>query len=437
MVDVNKYLKNFYRGTKNPSLKAMRYFMNIYDNFEGQMNFIHIAGTNGKGSCTEIISNILINQGYKVGKFLSPHLIRYNERISINGEEISDEEMLNLIEELKPLIDKYNEKEEGNITLFELETTMALLYFYRKNVDFVVLETGLGGLYDCTNIITKPLVSIITSIGYDHMNILGNTLPEISYQKAGIIKENSNTVIFEQQSEVNNVFVTTCKSKNNNLHIVKKSDISNYSFDNEFQYFDYKDIKNLKINLKGKMQIQNASICIETMTILKQLGYNITEESIEKGLKNIVHKGRMEQLNDKPIIVYDGAHNEPAIQNLQNMIQMYYTNFNRVYIIAILKRKDYNKMLKLLAEDKNALYVLTSGNATDGYATSDELYECMKKYVPIYNICKKSLADAIEDAMSSEPNIANFIIGSFYMYGTVVNKIEEVKNKKLEKLRVF
>lgn len=244
-------------------------------------------------------------------------------------------------------------------------------------------------------------------------------------------------MIFEQQSEVNNVFVTTCKSKNNNLHIVKKSDISNYSFDNEFQYFDYKDIKNLKINLKGKMQIQNASICIETMTILKQLGYNITEESIEKGLKNIVHKGRMEQLNDKPIIVYDGAHNEPAIQNLQNMIQMYYTNFNRVYIIAILKRKDYNKMLKLLAEDKNALYVLTSGNATDGYATSDELYECMKKYVPIYNICKKSLADAIEDAMSSEPNIANFIIGSFYMYGTVVNKIEEVKNKKLEKLRVF
>lgn len=173
MVDVNKYLKNFYRGTKNPSLKAMRYFMNIYDNFEGQMNFIHIAGTNGKGSCTEIISNILINQGYKVGKFLSPHLIRYNERISINGEEMS----------------------------------------------------------------------IITSIGYDHMNILGNTLPEISYQKAGIIKENSNTVIFEQQSEVNNVFVTTCKSKNNNLHIVKKSDISNYSFDNEFQYFDYKKLK--------------------------------------------------------------------------------------------------------------------------------------------------------------------------------------------------
>ena len=219
-VDVNEYLKNFYKGTKNPSLKAMQYFMDKYNNFEKHMKFIHIAGTNGKGSCTEIIANILQKQGYKVGKFISPHLIRYNERISINGKEISDEEMLKLIEELKPLIDEYNKIEEVNITLFELETTMALLYFYRNNVDFVVLETGLGGLYDCTNIITKPLVSIITSIGYDHMHILGNTLAEIAYQKAGIIKDNSNTVIFQTVPEVDNVFIKQCENKNNILHIV-------------------------------------------------------------------------------------------------------------------------------------------------------------------------------------------------------------------------
>ena len=131
-----------------------------------------------------MISNILVKQGYKVGKFISPHLVRYNERISINGTEITDEEMSELIEELKPKIEKYNDNKKVNITLFELETTMALLYFYRKKVDYVVLETGLGGLYDCTNVITKPLVSVITSIGYDHMHILGNTLEEIAYQKA-------------------------------------------------------------------------------------------------------------------------------------------------------------------------------------------------------------------------------------------------------------
>ena len=207
MIDVNEYLKNFYKGTKNPSLKAMKYFMDKYDNFEKNMKFIHIAGTNGKGSCTEILSNILKEEGYKVGKFLSPHLIRYNERISINGKEISDEDMNNIIEELEPLIEEYNKKDDINITLFELETTMALLYFYRNNVDFVVLETGLGGLYDCTNIISKPLVSIITSIGYDHMHLLGNTLEKIAYQKAGIIKEKSDTVIFESIKEVDDVFI--------------------------------------------------------------------------------------------------------------------------------------------------------------------------------------------------------------------------------------
>ena len=428
MIDVNEYLKNFYKGTKNPSLNAMKYFMDIYDNFEKQMKFIHIAGTNGKGSCTEIISNILIKQGYRVGKFLSPHLIRYNERISINGKEISDEEMLELIEELNPLIDRYNEKEEVNITLFELETTMALLYFYRNNVDFVVLETGLGGMYDCTNVITKPLVSVITSIGYDHMHILGNTLPEIAYQKAGIIKENSNTVIFEQEPDVEDVFATECKNKNNNLHIVKKSDISNYSFDSELQYFDYKNMTNLSLNLKGKIQIQNAGLCIETMRILNDLGYVVDIESIKNGLKSVVHNGRMEKLNDSPIIIYDGAHNEPAIKILRDMVKMYYNNFRRVYIISILKRKDYSKMLKILAEDKNAVFILTSGNNSDSYLTSNELYECMKEYTSIDNLYQKNLEDAISDAMSGDLNTVNFVVGSFYTYGSVVEKIKEICN---------
>lgn len=426
MIDVNEYLKGFYKGTKNPSLKAMKYFMNIYNNFEKKMKFIHIAGTNGKGSCVEIISNILVNQGYKVGKFISPHLIRYNERISINGKEISDEEMSELIEELKPLIENYNKKEDINITLFELETTMALLYFYRKNVDFVVLETGLGGLYDCTNIISKSLVSIITSIGYDHMHILGNTLPEIAYQKAGIIKENSNTVIFESIPEVDNVFINQCKNKNNTLHIIKNSDLSNYSFDNKFQYFDYKDIKNLKINLKGKIQIKNASLCIETIKILNKLGYNINEESIKNGLQTVIHKGRMEKLNDNPIIVFDGAHNEAAIENFKEMVKMYYSNHKRVYIISILKTKDYKKMLKILAEDDSAIFILTSGDNSSKFLTSDELYDCIKEYVLMQRLYKKDLEDAITDVMISSANTVNFVVGSFYVYSIVVDKIKTI-----------
>ena len=434
MIDLNEYLKSYCKGNRNQSLNGMNYFMEQYNHFERKMNFIHIAGTNGKGSCVEIMSNILIQQGYKVGKFISPHLIRYNERITINNKQITDEEMIKLIEELKPQIDKYNKSENANITLFELLTIVALLYFYRNNVDFVVLETGLGGLYDCTNIITKPIVSIITSIGYDHMHILGETLPKIAYQKAGIIKKNSNTVIFQQQSDVDSVFINECKKKNNNLHIVKKSDISNYVLGKDFQSFDYKSIKNLKINLKGKIQIQNASLCIEAIEIINELGYNVSIQSIKRGLKTVIHKGRMELLNNDPTIVYDGAHNEPAIRNLHNTIQMYYCDFKRIYIISILKRKDYNKMLELLAKDTNAKYILTSGNDPDRYATSEELFECMKKYVTEDKTFKKNLDEAIEDAMNGDLDVINFIVGSFYTYGTVVNEIEKIKNKRLPKI---
>jgi len=421
MIKVEEYLNNFFKGTKNPSLKAMEYFVKSYENFEKDMKFIHIAGTNGKGSCTEIISNILEKQGYKVGKFLSPHLISYNERISINRKDITNEEMSNIIEELQPLIEEYNHSENTKVTLFELITMMALLHFYRNNVDFVVLETGLGGLYDCTNIITKPLVSVITSIGYDHTKILGDTLTEIAHQKAGIIKENSHTVIFEQEADINEVFINECKKKNNNLHIVNNSDISNYSFDEEFQYFTYKALKNLSINLKGKMQIKNASICIEVINTLNKLGYRVNEKNILEGLKTVIHKGRMEQLSSSSKIIFDGAHNEPAISNLLDMVDMYYPKLKRVYIISILKRKDYRKMLKLLSEDENATFVVTSGNDSDRYTSKEELYDCMKNFVKPDKIYKKELEVALHDALNSNDDTVNFVVGSLYTYSTVTS----------------
>ena len=427
MIDIEQYLNNFFKGTKNPSLDAMQYFMNEYNNFQNKMKFIHIAGTNGKGSCVEMISNILVKQGYKVGKFISPHLIRYNERISINGTEITDEEMAELIEELEPKIEKYNKNKKVNITLFELETTMALLYFYRKNVDFVVLETGLGGLYDCTNIITKPIVSVITSIGYDHMHILGNTLTEIAYQKAGIIKENSNTVFFEQSEEINKVFIDSCNEKNNNLHIVTQEEIKNYRYDNKYQYFDYANYKDMQIILKGKKQVNNAAICIECMNILNDLGYIVSEKSIREGLKTVIHKARMEVLNKNPLIIYDGAHNEPAIENLQSMVNMYYSNFKRIYIISILKRKDYEKMIQLLLKDEEAEFIFTSGNDAERYASKEELYKVAFKYKKNQKIYMKNLEESIDYVFKEKNNFANFIVGSFYIYGTVMNEIERIQ----------
>ncbi len=428
MIDIEKYLGNFYRGSKEISLSldAMRYFMDEYNNFQKEMKFIHIAGTNGKGSCTEIINNILVNQGYKVGKFLSPHLIKYNERISINGKDISDEEMTELIEELQPKLDEYSRIKNVPITLFELETIMGLLYFYRKKVDFVVLETGLGGLYDCTNIITNPLVSIITSIGYDHMHILGDTLPKIAHEKAGIIKENSNTIFFAQSEDVNQVFIKTCEEKNNKLHLVKESDIENFKYDNDFQYFDYKDMKNIAINLKGLKQINNASICIECIKILRDKGYEISEENLRKGLKSIIHHGRMESLNQNPLIIFDGAHNEPAINNLNKTIDMYYKDYKKTYIISILKAKDYPRILQLLLEKNEGTFIFTNGNSTERYTSNKDLYnESIKYKKENQEIYMKELEEAINEVKSKyDKNNVTFIVGSFYVYGDVIKQIK-------------
>lgn len=428
-MNVKEYLNNFFKGTKNPSLDAMKYFMNEYNNFEKEMKFIHVAGTNGKGSCVEMISNILVKQGYKVGKFISPHLIRYNERISINGIEITDDEIAKIIEELQPKIEQYNKTNNIPVTFFELETIMALLYFYREKVDFVILETGLGGLYDCTNIISKPLVSIISSIGYDHMHILGNTLEEIAYQKAGIVKKNSNTVIIEQEENVNDVFKKVCKEKNNELHLISKTKIKNYKIDNTYQYFDYGKYKDIAIILKGKKQIENACLCIETVNILNLLGYTVSEKAIREGLKTVIHKGRMETLSDNPLIIFDGAHNEPAIRNLKDMVEMYYNDKKVIYIISILKRKDYRKMLDILLQNSNAHFIFTSGNDVEKYTSKYELYKYANSVNKNVDINRMELNDAIEFAFNNKSKENIFlVIGSFYVYGDVKEQV--VRNLK-------
>ena len=422
-IEVEQYLSNFFKGTKNPTLKAMEYFMEKFGHPEKDLKVIHIAGTNGKGSCTEMMTNILINAGYVVGKFISPHLIKYNERIAINNENITNEKMEEIIERIKPKIERYNKLNDVKVTLFELETTMAFLYFFESNCDFVVLETGLGGLYDCTNIV-NPIVSIITSIGYDHMHILGNTLVEIAEQKAGIIKENSETIFaLSDEKDVNDKIKKKCLEKNNKLHIVQKQDISNYSYNQDYQKFDYKNYKDIVINLKGEKQLLNSSICIECAEILREKSYNISDEAIYKGLKTVIHKGRFETINEKPLMIFDGAHNKPAIENFKKSCDMYYKDQNKVYIISILKTKDYGMILKELLKDEKSVFIFTDGNDKNKYASKEELLEIAKEYTNNQNLYAQNLEDAIDFAKENCMNDVIFFVGSFYIYGNVIQKL--------------
>ena len=418
-MDPSTYFKQFPKvSRKKTTLKAMAFFMDEYNHIDKEMNIIHVAGTNGKGSTVKIISNILMKAGYSVGMFISPHLIRYNERIQVNNNNITDEEMTKLIEEVQPKIDQYNkfanENELANVSWFDALTIIALLYFYRKKVDFVVLETGIGGLFDRTNIVEKPIVSVITSIGFDHMKLLGSTLEDIAYQKAGIIKKESETVLFEQIPSVNKVFIDKCKEEKNKLHILKEKDIKDYSFNDEYQFFSYKSYKNLKTNLKGKVQINNSMLAIEAIEIIKKKGFIISRKAIREGLATVNNPGRMETIHDNPQIIYDGAHNIPAIENLLKMINMYYPNRDKTYVISILTRKKYDTMIEILSQDKNARFIFTSGNNDEEFTSKEILYDCAKNVIPKEKIKMMDLEKALKTVVKEGQ--LTFVIGSFHMY---------------------
>ena len=409
------------------ALDTMKYIMDELEHPEKNLKFIHIAGTNGKGSCCEIITNILINAGYKVGKFISPHLIKYNERISIQNECISDYEFETLKERVEPIINNYNLKHECSASLFDLFTAIAILYFYEKECDFVVFEAGLGGLNDSTNVINS-IVSIITSIGYDHMELLGNTLTKIANQKAGIIKENSDTIFaLSEDSNTNAVIEQTCIAKHSKLHIADSKNIQNYLYDNNSQKFDYKKYKNLVINLKGEKQVLNSIIAIECIRILKEKKYIISDEAIYKGLSTVIHKGRFEIINDKPLMVYDGAHNLPAIENFINSVNMYYKDSKKVFVISILNIKDYKAILKAFLAEGDSVFIFTDGSSNKSYFPKEKLLNEAQKYSNNSKLLAMSLEDAIELTYREYNNYAIFFVGTLCVYNIVTDKIKSLK----------
>ena len=375
-----------------------------------------MSGTNGKGSTCEMLSNVLVNAGYKVGKFISPHLIRYNDGITINNKELEDgKEVEEILKAMDIIIKEYNRKNTESVTAFEALTSFVFIYFEKQKVDIAVIESGLGGTTDCTNII-NPLVSVITSISYDHMDILGNTIEEITRHEAGIIKANGSTVAVYEQDEVFNIIRELCRENNNKMHVVNKKDITNYQLEDGIQTFDYKGYKDIQINLKGKFQTVNASEVLETISILKEKGFRISEENIKEGLRTTTHKARMETLSENPLIIFDGAHNEDSIRMLKETVNSYYGHYKKKYIVSIIKTKDYKSMIKELCTDKEAVYILTNGTGPELYTSNHRLYEEAIKYVDKSTIFKEELEDAIFNARKEGEETATFVVGSLYVY---------------------
>lgn len=347
-----------------PGLKRVEWLLQRTGNPEGKIKCIHIAGTNGKGSTVEYLRSIFNEAGYNVGTFTSPYLITFNERVSINKVPIKNQDLLEYAKLLKPLVGELSETSLGSPTEFEVITVISLLYFADKQPDIVIYETGLGGLYDSTNVIT-PILSLISNIGYDHMGILGDTIEKIAFQKAGIIKKEVPVVTSVQQTEALNVIEKKANTMNSDSFILGRDfsvqHMKSSDCGEEFVYTGIKDLNfSAEISMKGIHQVKNAGLALAAVEYLTGMGfYRINHEKIKTGLFRANWAGRFEKVSSSPDIIIDGAHNHQGIQALKQTIENHYKDRKIYLLFAALHDKAYKNMMKELDNIIHEAYFTT------------------------------------------------------------------------------
>jgi len=342
---------------------------------------IHIGGTNGKGSCTHLLASILQENGFKTGVYISPHYVDFRERIKINGVYIDKKSVIDYIEKRKEIIEKIQP------SFFEITAAMAFWYFAKENIDIAVIEVGLGGRLDSTNII-QPELSLITHIAYDHMNVLGNTLPEIATEKAGIIKPEKPVVIGKYQTETAEVFIKKAEVSNAEIAFADQNFQAELLHENidrqEFKVYENGIIRfeNITCPLLGNYQKDNIQSVLQCVKTLNNKGFEISKQSIENGIKKVKSNtkifGRFDILQQQPLVICDSAHNEDGIRNVMTQLKKY--KFNVLHIVwGNVNDKDISKMLKLLPKD--AKYYFCMPNIPRGLPADD-----LKQNATLFNL---------------------------------------------------
>ena len=391
------------------------------NNPQHKFKSIHIAGTNGKGSSSHMIAAILQSAGYKTGLYTSPHLKEFTERIKIDGKEIDHEYVVDFVNRIRPEIEKVQP------SFFEITVAMAFDYFALHKVDFAVIETGLGGRLDSTNVI-MPLVSLITNIGYDHMELLGDTLPKIATEKAGIIKPGVPVIISERQVEVETVFLTKATEAKAALSFANeqfrlKSKMMNDDLTPVFEVYDHEELifSNLNPELKGDYQRKNITGVLKTIDVLKDQGYKITDQHSKDGIENVIRltglKGRWQKLGESPLIICDTGHNaEGLVEVVQQIRSQKYKKL--FFVLGMVGDKDITNALKILP--KEAYYIFCRASiprALDAHILSEKakVEELNGEVIPNVN-------QAIAFAKSkAEKEDFIFIGGSTFVVGEIEN----------------
>ena len=382
------------------------------------LKFVHVAGTNGKGSFCSMLDSVLRHAGCKTGLFTSPYIKVFNERMQFCGENISDSELAEIAEYVKPFADAMEDKP----TEFELITAIGFEFFKRKKCDVVILEAGMGGRLDSTNIIDSSLLSVITGISLDHTAFLGDTVEKIAAEKAGIIKQGGAVLFGGKSKSVEEVIKAKAAEMNADYHFADKSSLEITASDLSGSTFNYKSYSELKLPLLGLYQPENAANVLCAVEILEAKGMNIPEKAVREGLLAARWPARFEIISREPLIIFDGAHNPEGIETAVASIKRYFGDRKVCILTGVMRDKDYNYIASKFSEIANRAFTITPANPR---ALPAEEYAAVLEGVGIKAQAYSAVADALADAKeyARESNTALVCLGSLYMYCEVIETL--------------
>ena len=356
-----------------PGLERTQELLKKMGNPEKKLRYVHIAGTNGKGSTAAMTASILRKAGYRTGLYTSPYIYRFHERMQVDGVEISDEDLVACTEFVKPLAESMEEQP----TEFELVSCIAFEYFARMHCDIVVLEVGMGGAMDSTNVIPVPEVAVITNIGLDHTEVLGDTVEKIAATKSGIFKEGGHAVVYRGKPSVEQVFEDVCRERHVSLRKADFEGLNLKSHGLEGQVFDCGARKDLHLPLLGNHQLHNASVVLSVIDTLIEEGWKITEDNIRDGLRDTSWPGRFDIASRDPLFIIDGGHNPQCFEALVDNIKDYLKDRKIVALTGVLADKDYADMYRPILPYVTEFVCITPPNPRK--LDSDKLAEYLRK----------------------------------------------------------
>lgn len=411
-----KYIKSTQKFGSILGLERIGKLMELLGNPQKRLKFVHVAGTNGKGSTVAFMGSVLSHAGYRVGIYTSPGLEGLNDRIRIGSKDIEDHRVAEIMTRIRWRVDEMIAEGLDSPTEFELITALALEYFHQEECDIVLLEVGLGGRLDSTNIIEAPVVSVITPVDYDHMDILGSTLGEIAGEKAGILKAGTELVLYPQKAEAEEVILMKADELGIPVHKVNFSQVEIMRQDDYTQQFRY-DNEEYKLTILGEHQVKNAVVALEALNLLDAKTMRIPHDALKKGLLMAKWSGRFEILSHEPMVVIDGAHNRQGVEVLKRNLERYFSGRKVVFIMGVLRDKSYLEMIREVLPLARSFVTITVDN--ERALSGEELASIIQEEGALAHPCT-TVKDAVLKALSvREGNDILCAFGSLYYINEV------------------